>query len=50
MCVFMGMGWFQKNLWVSKWVLSACYGNGFWYFWLCFDLIGLGFGIFGFVF
>jgi len=30
----MGMGWFQKNLWVSKWVLSACCGNGFWYFWL----------------
>ena len=37
-------------LWVSKWVLSACYGNGFWYFWLCFDLTGLGFGIFGFHF
>ena len=29
MCVFVGMGRFQKNLWVSMWVLSACCENGF---------------------
>ena len=32
-CVGGGMGWFQKNLLVFKWVLSACCGNGLGYFW-----------------
>ena len=28
-CVCVFGCWFQNNLWVSKWVLSACCGNGF---------------------